>query len=172
VHDRLQAWREARVFAWLWQAGLLTYDTLKGLESEWQAMEGTMTTAPLGGEKVGKNPTDRGKLGTRRSVLTDGHGLPLDAAIEGANRHERKLVDATLAAMMIKRPEPTATWPQHLCWDKGYDYEAVREPLEAWSDTAHIRRRGEERQEKLDLPGDRARRWGGRGATSHTPIQT
>jgi hypothetical protein len=82
---------------------------------------------------VGKNPTDRGKLETKRSVLTDGHGLPLGIAIEGANRHDMKLVDATLAAIMIKRPEPTATQPQHLCLDKGYDYEAVRETLEAYT---------------------------------------
>jgi putative transposase len=70
-----------------------------------------------------------------------------------------KLVDATLEAIMIKRPEPTALQPQHLCLDKGYDYEAVRETLEAWGYTAHIRRRGEEVQAKRDLPGYRARRW-------------
>jgi len=108
---------------------------------------------------VGTNPTDRGKLGTKRSVLTDGHGLPLGVAIEGANRHDMKRVDATLAAIMIKRPEPTAPQPQHLCLDKGYAYEAVRETLEAWSDTAHIRCRGEEAQAKRELPGYRARRW-------------
>jgi putative transposase len=113
----------------------------------------------LGGEKVGKNPTDRGKLGTKRSLLTDGHGLPLGVAIDGANRHDMKLVDATLEAIMIRRPEPTALQPQHLCLDKGYDYEAVRETLEAWGYTAHIRRRGEEVQAKRDLPGYRARRW-------------
>ncbi len=60
---------------------------------------------------------------------------------------------------MIKRPEPTALQPQHLCLDKGYDYEAVREALEAWGYTAHIRHRGEEVQAKRDLPGYRARRW-------------
>jgi putative transposase len=92
-------------------------------------------------------------------VLTDGHGLPPGIAINGANRHEMKLVDATLEAIMIKRPEPTATHPQQLCLDKGYDYEAVRETLEAWSYTAHIRHRGEEVQAKRELPGDRARRW-------------
>jgi putative transposase len=108
---------------------------------------------------VGKNPTDRGKLGTKRSVLTDGHGLPLGIAIEGANRHAMKLVDATLAAIMIKRPEPTATQPQHLCLDKGDDSEAVRETLEAYSYTAHIRCRGEEAQAKREIPGYRARRW-------------
>ena len=113
----------------------------------------------MGGEKVGKNPTDRGKLGTKRSLLTDGHGLPLGGAIDGANRHDMKLVDATLEAIMIKRPEPTALQPQHLCLDKGYDYEAVRETLEAWGYTAHIRHRGEEVRAKRDLPGYRARRW-------------
>jgi putative transposase len=108
---------------------------------------------------VGKNPTDRGTLGTTRSLLTDGHGLPLGIAVDGAHRHDMKLVDATLEAIMIKRPEPTATQPQHLCLDKGYDYDAVRETLEAWSYTAHIRRRGEEVQAKRAIPGYQARRW-------------
>ena len=60
---------------------------------------------------------------------------------------------------MIKRPEPTATQPQHLCLDKGYDYEAVRETLEAWGYTAHIRCRGEEVQARRAIPAYRARRW-------------
>jgi putative transposase len=50
VHDRFQEWRAARVFERLWQAGLVTYETLKGLEWEWQAMDGAMTKAPLGGK--------------------------------------------------------------------------------------------------------------------------
>jgi putative transposase len=65
-------------------------------------------------------------------VLTDGQGIPLGVAVDGANRHEMTLVDATLEAILIKRPEPTVTWPQHLCLDKGYDDDAVRETLEAW----------------------------------------
>ena len=48
VHDRFQEWRAAQVFERLWQAGLRTCDTLKGLEWEWQAMDGAMTKAPLG----------------------------------------------------------------------------------------------------------------------------
>jgi putative transposase len=54
VHDRFQEWREARVFARLWQEGLLLYDELQGLEWEWQAMDGAMTKAPLGGGKGGQ----------------------------------------------------------------------------------------------------------------------
>lgn len=33
----------------MWQAGLLDYDNEKGLEWEWQAIDGTITKAPLGG---------------------------------------------------------------------------------------------------------------------------
>jgi putative transposase len=39
---------------------------------EWQAIDGAMTKAPLGGPGIGANPTDRGKKGTKRSIPTDG----------------------------------------------------------------------------------------------------
>ena len=108
---------------------------------------------------MGKNPTDRGTLGTKRRVLTDGHGIPLGVAVDGANRHDMKLVDATVEAILSKRPEPTVRGPQHLCLAKGYDYDAVRDTLEEWGYTAHIRRRGEDTQAMRGIPGDRARRW-------------
>ena len=38
-----------------------------------------MTKAPLGGAGTGANPTDRGKKGTKRSILTDGKGIPLSS---------------------------------------------------------------------------------------------
>lgn len=80
-------------------------------------------------------------------------------AVDGANRHDSKLLEPTLQAMMPERPEPTAEKPQGLCLDKGYDYPQVRELLEAWGYTAHIRARGEESREKRETPGYRARRW-------------
>jgi putative transposase len=70
VHDRFQAWREAQVFARLWQAGLLLYEELKGLEWEWQAMDGAMTKAPLGGEKGGQE-SDRSRQARDETEHTD-----------------------------------------------------------------------------------------------------
>jgi putative transposase len=69
---------EADVFVALWEQGLVDYDALRILDWEWLAMDGAMAKAPPWGEKVGKNPTDRGKSGTKRSILTDGEdcGLP------------------------------------------------------------------------------------------------
>ncbi len=55
------------------------------------SMDGAMTKAPLGGEKTGPNPTDRGKSGVKRSVLTQGHGIPISMVIDGANRHDMRI---------------------------------------------------------------------------------
>ena len=63
AHRRFQEWTAAGVFVNLWAQGLQEYDELKGLDWEWLAMDGAMTKAPLGGERTGRNPTDRGKLG-------------------------------------------------------------------------------------------------------------
>ncbi len=52
-----------------------------------------------------------------------------------------KLVERTLEATMIQRPEPTTDQPQNLCLDKGYYYPEVRELVAAWGYTGHIRLR-------------------------------
>jgi putative transposase len=135
---------EDGVFERIWQAGLLEYDERVGIEWEWQAMDWGITKAPLGEKGTGHNPTDRGKSGTKRSLLTEGRGMPLAVTVEGANRHDVKMVEATLEAIIIERPEPTGEKPQHICLDKGYDYPQVRELVEKWGCTAHIRTCGEE----------------------------
>ena len=90
-------------------------------------MDGAMTKAPLGQEQTGPNPTDRAKRGVKRSLLVEGHGIPIGLAVEGANRNDFKMGRATLESLPIARPEPTQKAPQHLCLDKGYDYDEVRE---------------------------------------------
>ena len=73
------------------------------------------------GDLIGPNPTDRGKAGTKRSLLVDGEGGPLSIVVAGANVHDAKLLEATLDAIVVERPQPTEEEPQHLCLDKGYD---------------------------------------------------
>ena len=90
-------------------------------------MDGAMTKAPLGGERTGKNPTDRGKLGTKRSLLVEANGVPVGLAVEGANRHDKKVAEATLESIPVDRPEPTEDRSQGMCLDKGYDYDDTRE---------------------------------------------
>lgn len=79
--------------------------------------------------------------------------------VAGANIPDFKLLEATLEAIVIERPEPSEAAPQHLCLDKGYDKDPVREVLERHGYIPHIRRIGEE---KKDSEGEKrypARRW-------------
>jgi putative transposase len=68
-------------------------------------------------------------------------------------------LEATLASIPLARPIPTATSPQRLCLDRGYDYPPVHQFALAQRFEPHIRSRGEELTEKLRTPGWRARRW-------------
>ena len=99
-----------------------------------------MTKAPFGGAGTGANPTDRGKKGTKRSILADGKGIPLSVTVDGANRHDKMLVKKTLDAIM----------------DKGYDFPDIRKLFKDYGFTAHIRSRGEE---SIKIQGFKARRW-------------
>jgi hypothetical protein len=48
---------------------------------------------------VGQNPTERGKIGTKRSVLTDGGGVPIGLAGDGANRNDFKMAWETIEGL-------------------------------------------------------------------------
>jgi putative transposase len=159
AHRRFQEWTAAGVFVTLWAEGLQEYDALKGLDWEWLAMDGAMTKAPLGGERTGRNPTDRGKQGTKRSLLTEANGVPVGLAVEGANRHDKKLAEATLESIPVERAEPREEQPQGMCLDKGYDYDDTRELVREFGFTAHVRARGEEAKALKREAGFKARRW-------------
>jgi putative transposase len=158
AHRRFQEWVAAGVFAAVWRQGLLADDAMQGSDREWLALGGAMGTAPLGREKTGRNPTDRGKRGVKRSVLTDGRGVPLGAVIDGANRNDHKLMRQTIAAIPIRRPKPTRRQPQHRCRDKGFDHDEPPALAAAFGVTLHPRTRGEEAHAKRHA-GARARRW-------------
>jgi putative transposase len=137
AHRYFQRWMRAGVFWRMWHAGLTEYDELKGIAWKWQAADGAMTKAPLGGEKTGKNPTDRGKVGTKRSLLVDEHGVPLGLVVSGANSADSRLLATTLQAGPLDRPDPTLT-PQHLSLDKGYCGEPCAQVAEAAGYILHV----------------------------------
>ena len=65
-------------------------------------------------------------------------------AVAGANRHDMKLLRATVDSLPVPRPTPSPERPQGVCLDKGYDFAEVRRTLDEFGFTAHIRSRGEE----------------------------
>jgi putative transposase len=91
-------------------------------------------------------------------VLTEGQGVPIGLAVSGANTHDMRLLEETLRSVPIEVPNPDDA-TQHLCLDKGYDYENVRQTVAEYGYTAHTPLRGEEPAHRRKLPGYRARRW-------------
>ena len=118
------------MFLHAWQTLLHYYDTHVGIAWKWQALDGVITKAPLGGEDTGPSPVDRSKTGTKRSVLTDRRGAPLAVEITGANTHDKTVALATLDGIVVDRPEKVVYRLHHLCLDQGYDYADVIEGVE------------------------------------------
>ena len=80
--------------------------------------------------------------------------------IAGANVPDFKLLEATLNALVIERPQPSQSAPQHLCLDKGYDKgPALEEAVESRDYICHIRRLGADKLEKAGEKRYPARRW-------------
>ena len=159
LHRYFQRWVKVGLFQRMWQVGLMEYDHTKGIAWTWQAADGTMTKAPLGGEKTGPNPTDRAKTGTKRSVLVDQHGVPLGIVVSGANTPDAQLLEPTLAALAVEPPDPEDT-PQNLCLDKAYCGEPCQRVAQAYGYELHVPDKANAKQPRKRKPGRRKpRRW-------------
>ena len=92
-------------------------------------------------------------------MIVEADGGPLGVVVAGANVHDTKLLGATIEAIVVPRPEPTAKNPQHLCLDKGYDNPTGHAAAEKADYMPHIRRIGEEKLDKKGRKKHPARRW-------------
>jgi putative transposase len=105
---------------------------------------------PGAAEATGRNPTDRGKSGTKRHVLTEGKGVPIGCIISEANRTDMKKLADLLDACVIEMPVLPADAPDEerpqLCLDRGYDYAACWETARAHGYVPHIPRRATKAQ--------------------------
>jgi len=126
LRRRRDEWIELGVMERLREICLDAYDRLIGLELSEVAVDGCITKAPCGGEKAGKSPVDRGKMGLKRSMAVDASGIPLGTVTAPANRHDSPLLVPTLeAAGALGLAQEGAS--VHL--DRGYDSEPTRERL-------------------------------------------
>jgi putative transposase len=63
VHRHFQQWCQRGLLARIWAVLVESCDELGGVDWEWQAADTAMGKARMGGDMVGRNPTDRGKKG-------------------------------------------------------------------------------------------------------------
>jgi IS5 family transposase len=107
-----------------------------------------------GGEQTGPNPTDRGKLGSKRHLLVDRGGVPLAVRHKAANVHDSNMLEAMLDAVSpIRRPRGCSgrprKHPEKLHADKGYDFHRCRGALRQRGIIPRIGRRGLDSSERL-----------------------
>jgi putative transposase len=159
VHGRFRQWVQAGVFERAWQVLLAYYDQEVGIDWKWQALEGVITKAPLGGEATGPSPVDRAKKGTKRRVLTDRRGAPLAVVVTGANTPDKTVALAPVDGMGVPRPERVVYRLHHLCLDKGYDYDDVSAGLVERAYILHLKHRGDPVPEVAPEKKHPARRW-------------
>ena len=104
-----------------------------------------------GGDKTGPNPTDRGRLGTKRHLITDRNGIPLAFVLTGANTNDsmpfEELLDS-IAPIGGKQGRARCR-PDKLHADKAYDHRRCRQACRRRGIAPRIARRGVETSQKL-----------------------
>jgi transposase len=162
LRDRRDDWIEAGIFTRLEQICLDAYNRMIGLDLENVAVDGCIVKAPCGGEAAGRSPVDRGKQGTKRSLLVDGHGIPLGTVVAGANRHDSPLLRPTLEKLnrFDDLPEKITV---HL--DAGYDSAVTRDLLDEFGCHGQIASKGKPAplQATRRWPVERTNSWHTRG---------
>ena len=139
IRRRLKEWAAAGLSEQVHTLALQAYDRMLGLELDDLAVDGCITKAPGGGEVAGRSPVDRGKGGLKRSVVTEGTGLPLHLVAAGANRHDSPLLAPTLAGLDKLDDLPDAL-TVHL--DRAYDGQPTRALLDTLGFDGAIARKG------------------------------
>jgi transposase len=140
IRRRVKKWAKAGVGQRVHAVALHAYDLIIGLELEDLSVDGCLTKAPCGGDKAGPSPVDRRKGGLKRSVATEGHGVPLGIVSAGANRHDSPLLAPTLAAAQAQ----VGPLPEHVTGhlDAGYDSTITRNLLDSLGFDGQISRKG------------------------------
>jgi len=139
LRQRRDEWIGAGIFTKLEQICLEAYHRMIGLELENVAVDGCIVKAPCGGEAAGRSPVDRGKQGTKRSLIVDRKGIPLGCVIAPANRHDSPLLRPTLEKL-----NRFADLPDHITvnLDAGYDSKTTRELLDEFGCDGQIAHKG------------------------------
>jgi putative transposase len=153
LHERFQTWQHQGLFQKLFKTIVKYYARECGIHWKWQSVDSMMSAAPLGGVQTGKNPTDRGKLGSKIHLLVDQLGAPLALWMTGVNEHDRWSADDLIVHIVAKRPYNE----QHFCADKGYDFEDVHEAVSLNHYIDHIKhkRKRNEPKEEGPIPGEK-----------------
>ena len=165
IRDRRDEWIAAGIFDRLEQLCLVAYDRIVGLELEQVTVDGCISKAPCGGDAAGKSPVDRGKQGTKRSLLVDAAGIPLGCVVAPANRHDSPLLRPTLEKLGRFEVRFGVGLPEQMTvhLDAGYDSANTRDLLAELGCQAVISASGTPLQAGVRWVVERTNSWHNRG---------
>ena len=141
LRRRRDEWIQAGVFEDLEDLCLKAADKMLGLQLEDLTVDGCIVKAPCGREAAGRSPVDRGKQGTKRSLMIEGTGVPVGFVIAGANRPDSPLLEETLKQVARFGFDLPNEITVHL--DAGYDSKKTRDLLDTLGCDYVISKKGE-----------------------------
>jgi transposase len=127
----LKKWHRAGVWHKLLAVLLSELRHEKKIDWRRAIVDSASVRASHGGQKTGRNPVDRGKLGSKRHVITEAHGIPLATILTGANRHDVTQLLPLLEKIpkvQGQRGRPKQK-PERVQGDRAYDSEPHRRAL-------------------------------------------
>jgi putative transposase len=95
-------------------------------------------------------------------VLTEADGGPVAVALAPANRHDSRVLQDILEAVVVDPPNPVVEQggtEQHLCLDKAFDGKPAEATAKVFGYVPHIRRIGEKKLDEQRRKTHPARRW-------------
>ncbi|MFF3907850.1 IS5 family transposase [Streptomyces sp. NPDC001848] len=141
---RLRDWNEAGVWQRLHESLLAELNAVGALDWARAVIDGSHVRALKGGPNPGLSPVDRARTGSKRHLITEGHGIPLAVSLTGGNRNDvTRLVPLIQAVPPVRgrRGRPRQR-PVRLYADRGYDHDTYRKQVQALGITPVIARRG------------------------------
>jgi transposase len=143
---RLRDWNDAGVWTRLHENLLAELHAAGVLDWSRAVIDGSHLRAMKGGPKSGPSPVDRARTGSKHHLITEAHGIPLQASLTGGNRN-----DVTQLMPLIQDIPPVRgrrgrprRRPDTVYADRAYDHDKYREQVRAVGVTPVIARRGTE----------------------------
>jgi transposase len=130
---RLRAWEEAGIWDRLHADLLRLLRQADKLDADLVVIDGVYVRAFGGGEQTGPSPVDRGKRGTKHTLMVSGSGVPLAIRTAGANASDHtQIIPLVLDFPRVGgKPGRPKELPDELYADRGYDSDSTRHIL-AW----------------------------------------
>jgi transposase len=143
AHRRLRDWEEAGIWDRLHAELLALLKKADKLDTDTVIIDGVTVRAFGGGEATGPSPVDRGRPGTKHTLMVDPSGVPLAIRTAGANASDhRQIIPLVLKFPEVGgKPGRPKELPDEAYADRGYDSEGTREFLRWLGIEPHIAKR-------------------------------